>query len=225
MKTVAFIFIPILLLGGWLIDEEEIIKTPDTSVAFENKIYFDEEHVRVSGDRGTFIVDLKDSLIYLVNENEKIYTSLPLREWLSIVSQIESSMGQDTGGKVEIERTSLREKIAGYTATKYIVYVDGKPFEELWISPEFSLPELQKLEDLMERISPSETKLLRGRIREELQKIQKGWPLKTVTKSENESYTTVIKNIKKLELKGDMFRPPESYKEIAPDEFFRGFER
>jgi hypothetical protein len=129
-------------------------------------------------------------------------------------------------GVIQVERTDDTETIAGQPTRKYRVLVDGKLYEEDWLTtdPTFAREfALDKASALMSHVSTcaqsSDSHSRAGGIDEGkiYQKLYpQGWPLRTVSYSGGQArLKTEIETIEKGDIPEKEFQPPAGYRKGA----------
>jgi hypothetical protein len=216
------ILIPLLLNAGWYIEQKEISTVGRDVSQTSSIVYFSEEFVKVTGSRGTFIVDLGRKKIHMMDDIKKIYTTVNLEAWMRMVNRVRGAMAEDTTAEIEVKRKGRGERIAGFETERFTVYLNGEIFQDIWVARGLKADEFMKLEKALESLTEG-PKFIRERIEEELYKRTKWWPVKTVSFIGPEVYTSVITKIEKKKLKEEVFKPPEDYRKVKPHEFFQQF--
>jgi Domain of unknown function (DUF4412) len=132
---------------------------------------------------------------------------------------------------VIIEPTAETATIAEHKATKIMVYVDGKPYQEVWLAHGLTMKadlDLKRLRDLQAQLAqaimaniPSRQSVEEDPAYEQL--LAQGYPIKIVELGEGgepESVTEVVR-IDKRDISEREFQAPEGYRRIDLREFFR----
>ncbi len=113
---------------------------------------------RFGSDENYTIIDTRTQMTYVVMPQEKAYLAFSAEEnrrrMEEMQAQLEKmrkslgAMGQKLGGlfgksakeekprqpQMNFKKTGQRDRIAGYTVEKVVVYQDGRPVRELWVS-------------------------------------------------------------------------------------------
>jgi Domain of unknown function (DUF4412) len=132
---------------------------------------------------------------------------------------------------VKVEPTAETAMLAGHKATKIMVYADGKPYQEVWLTKGLTLKadlDLKRLRSLQAKLTQAIMIDLPGRqaVEEDPayeQLLEQGYPLKIVELGEGgepESVTEVVR-IDKRDIPEREFQVPEGYRRIDLHEFFR----
>jgi hypothetical protein len=133
--------------------------------------------------------------------------------------------------EVKVEQTTETATIAGYKATKIMVYADGKPYQEVWLAKGLAMKaelDLKRLRGLQAKLTqavmtdmPSRQSVEEDPAYEQL--LEQGYPIKIVELGEGgepESVTEVVR-IDKRDIPEREFQVPEGYRRIDLREFFR----
>jgi Domain of unknown function (DUF4412) len=132
---------------------------------------------------------------------------------------------------VKIEPTPETATIAGQVTTKIMVYVDGKPYQEVWLANGLTLKgdiDLKRLRGIQAQLTQAIMAGIQGRqaVEEEPvyeQILEQGYPIKIVELGEGgepESVTEVVR-LEKRDIPEREFQVPEGYRRIDLREFFR----
>jgi hypothetical protein len=132
---------------------------------------------------------------------------------------------------VTIEPTAETATIAEHKATKIMVYVDGKPYQEVWLAHGLTMKadlDLKRLRGLQAQLSQAIMANIPSRqsVEEDpayTQLLEQGYPIKIVELGEGgeaESVTEVVR-IDKRDISEREFQAPEGYRRIDLHEFFR----
>jgi len=225
MTKYTMIFFPFLFLhAGWYIEQKEISMVGKEIRETSSIVYFEDNLIKITGPRGTFIVDLGSEKIYMMDDGKKIFTSINLNAWARMVNKVRGAMAEDTTAEIEIRRKGIGDEIAGYETEKFSVYLNGEIFQDIWVAKGLRADEFIRLEKAIESLMEG-PKFIRERIEEELYRQTDWWPIKTVSFIGPEVYTSLITEIKKKKLNEAVFEPPENYEEVKPHEFFQQFGR
>lgn len=132
---------------------------------------------------------------------------------------------------VKVTQTTETLTLAGQPATKFLVYADGKPYQEVWIAKDFILKtdlDLKRLRSLQAKLTqaimtdlPSRQPVEEDPAYEQL--FEQGYPVKIVELGEGgepESVTEVVR-IEKRDIPEQEFHVPAGYRRIDLHEFFR----
>jgi hypothetical protein len=132
---------------------------------------------------------------------------------------------------VKVESSAETAMIAGHKATKYMVYADGKPYQEVWLAKGLTMKadlDLKRLRGLQAKLTqaimidlPSRQAVEEDPAYEQL--LEQSYPLKIVELGEGgepESVTEVVR-IDKRDIPDREFQVPEGYRRIDLHEFFR----
>jgi hypothetical protein len=132
---------------------------------------------------------------------------------------------------VKVEPTAETASIAGHSATKFMVFADGKPYQEVWLAKGLTLKadlDMKRLRGLQTQLTQAimanspdrqavEEDPAYGRL------LEQGFPIKIVELGEGgepESVTEVVR-LDKRDLPEREFQVPEGYRRINLREFFR----
>jgi hypothetical protein len=133
--------------------------------------------------------------------------------------------------QVKVEATAESMTIAGYKATKTVVYADGKPYQEVWLVKGLTLKgdlDLQRLRGLQAKLTqaimtdiPSRQAVEADPAYERL--LDQGYAMKIVELGEGgepESMTEVVR-LDKRDIPEREFQIPAGYRRLDLREFFR----
>ncbi|MCF8042144.1 MAG: DUF4412 domain-containing protein [Desulfarculaceae bacterium] len=122
--------------------------------------------------------------------------------------------------QVKVKNTGEKAKIAGYQATKYQVYVDGKLRQEMWVAQvpgfidEMDMGKMMKLAHSMRAGTPGPG--LGWRRSEAVQKLMsQGMPMKIVEYRRGAPMTVMtMTKVEKKKLPASTFQPPAGWKQV-----------
>ncbi len=121
--------------------------------------------------------------------------------------------------KVTYKKTGQKAKIAGYKVEQVIVYEDGKPVSEVWVSKKVGHDlgkccDLEKLAKMTEAFLPEEWKGRGGGSTVEADQYEElGFPLKEI--SYEDRYQMEVTKVEKKRLSKSFFAVPEGYKKMS----------
>ncbi len=136
----------------------------------------------------------------------------------------------NTKEKVVIERTSDKKDIAGYEATKYKIYTDGVPYQEIWISEAVSVYkeiDMNKMNDFQYKVNETLGSLYSGKggsveSSSEYQKLlAKGYPLKTVQFIGSNKGIIEVEGAKETEIANSEFEVMQGFRKTTLDEVMK----
>jgi Domain of unknown function (DUF4412) len=158
----------------------------------------------------------------------------PMEELLQQMrSTTASSPAQPTAHRpvVKVEPNADTATIAGHQATKIMVYANGKPYQEVWLTKGLSLKDdldLKRLRGMQSQLTQAILPTLSSRQAVEEDPayerlLEQGYPVKIVELGEGgepESVTEVVR-LEKRDIPEREFQIPEGYRRIDLREFFR----
>lgn len=176
----------------------------------------------------TVIFDLETGNIVYIYDDKKVYIVLSRDEYLRYIESFMSETKDQTRATrdVKLKKTDETQKIAGYEAKKYEIYVNGRLQNEYWVSKEPGFGDevdLDKMSKLMNdvknisqniggaaSISDDEYKIIR-------EIYQQGYPMKTVYHSFDDDTVIVdeILSVRKQDIPASEFQPPADYEKIT----------
>lgn len=254
MKRVPFIILclifvlPHLAHAGIVI--EEINYSKSTPGEKEKTItYISRNRVKVVESDGNYeLWDLNKGTLYIVNPHQKSYAGgIMVEEFIKEIKEMKEAirkMQQEMGipfkktpptkpitkEKVTVKNTGQATTIAGYPATKYAVYRNGRLESEVWISRELEVEikkeldykKFEKLGRELERaieveFGPSSTDEEDLQTTELDRLYEQGWEMKEVDHFFGD-VTEVIK-IKKMDIPDKEFVLPIGYKKVSAQKF------
>lgn len=126
---------------------------------------------------------------------------------------------------VEVKKTSEKATVAGYSAQKYQVWVDGELKEELWISTEINLKDeidLKKFVQFIEALSgPGEEEFYESSP-EYMGLMKQGYPLRSIEYDQEEEQTvTEVAKVEKRQIPDSEFELPKSYRKVSIGEMWQ----
>lgn len=260
MKKVLFIILylifilPHLVHAGIVIEEIGYRKSYSKSTPSEKEktiTYISRNRIKVVESDGSYeLWDLNKGTFYMVNPHQKSYTGgimveefiREIREMKEGIRKMQEEMGKflektppakpTVREKVTVKNTGQVTTIAGYPATKYAVYRNGKLDSEVWIAPklevdikkELDYKRFEKLERELERVfleaefGPGVEESLDILDTTELDLLyEKGFVVKEIDYSFD--YVTEVIKIKKMALPDMEFVLPSGYKKVSAQEF------
>jgi hypothetical protein len=132
---------------------------------------------------------------------------------------------------VKVEPNTDTDTIAGHPAAKIMVYADGKPYQEVWLTKGLTLKDdldLKRLRGIQSQLTQAILPTLSSRqaVEEDpayARLLEQGYPVKIVELGEGgepESVTEVVR-LEKRDIAEREFQVPEGYRRIELREFFR----
>jgi len=213
-------FLIFVLVSGWKISVTEMgISGRDTAITRE-VVYLQDLKVKVTGGNESFVVDMENGKIITILESQKIYSETGVREWAEMMNRIREAMALPTPKKIEVKKRGKGSLIAGYKTTEYEIFLDGEKSQTLFVADNLVAPEFEKLEEALLKISFGKS-FVREMITDSLKKLTKGLVLKTVEEEGGVRYISEMNSLKKMKVPEENFSPPEGYRMVPLDEFFR----
>lgn len=156
---------------------------------------------KASGKMDEQMAEMKKRMAEMPEEQQKMMEKM-------LGEKMQGIMGSDS--KVEAEKTSEHEQIAGFPTTKYIVTQNGNEFASLWTTTDVKGYESMKkdfteLSKRMTEMSPAGIKAMY----EGMQKVE-GFPVKM----EMEGMTSVVTKIDHRAIPKSEFEVPAGYKQV-----------
>lgn len=190
--------------------------------------YFaDNSMKQVREDGNEIIIRLDEKKVYIVNHNQKSYTTTTVEEFEKLIrdglaefnaSESVSDLEKSTGRKVgegKVVRQGPGEQIAGYATEKYVV--TGPVEFQLWVCPAIEPPAAYyeafrtalPLNPLLEISNLSaDLKAIRGVV------LRRSWVLKSQGKSMETS--TAVTSVERRPVPRSTFEVPAGYKSEGP---------
>jgi len=180
------------------------------------RVYVSKGKVRVEdlSASKTVIVRLDKGVIWGMDEKDKTYTEVSLKEFSEQWrAQRERAGVDEKGGKVETERGKDNRIVAGYECAHYIIREAGRPVLEVWCTEELDVPEKKDLFDYSERLGEFSRNVLSA-----ARKL-KGFPMRMkATKYVGASRVEVFRELLLLEqepVDPAKFEVPEDYHKLS----------
>ncbi|MER3447069.1 MAG: hypothetical protein C4291_09590 [Candidatus Dadabacteria bacterium] len=259
--TALFILFSGSAHAGWIIDQAIHSASPQepTNRRVSSTNYFSRNRFKAVQDGSILIINYNTDRIFVSDRYRKLYWSGTIDEYINGIRdymaqakrQMEESMkdmpseqrraieeemresgGPIGSGHVRIEKTSDRQTIAGYRATKYIVYLGENSYQEIWISEDLDISkdmDMKKIEDFQNRINRTVGSVYsKGANVEESSEYQslfeKGYPLKIVHVVGQNRGVIEVTDVKETGIPDREFEVPESYTRTTLQEIIRSRE-
>jgi hypothetical protein len=158
----------------------------------------------------------------------------PMEDLLQQIPSANASAPSMPGAKrptVTIEPTAEVATIAAQKATKFMVYADGKPYQEVWLAKDLTMQadlDLKRLRHLQAQLEqaimaniPSSPSVEEDPAYTQL--LEQGYPMKIVELGEGGEPASVaeVVHIDRRDIPEREFQAPEGYRRINLREFFR----
>lgn len=190
------------------------------------------------------IIDLKNSLVIVLDPQEKTAARASIDEFCAQMEKISASMAEameemkahgisemppGMGGdpvSVRVEKAGDGGKIAGYSTVKYKIYADGELYEETWFSTDKKLTREMGDPKELARFEKCASQMMGANAVEASDEYQKmnraGWLLKSVEHSNGDSETIVdVRRIEETDIPEKEFEVPPGYEEIPFSRLFQ----
>ncbi|GIW42326.1 MAG: hypothetical protein KatS3mg076_2903 [Candidatus Binatia bacterium] len=246
MREARLLGLPLLLLcwlaspaaAGWVIEQVHSSIGPKGRTAFEqtstvfvsgNKVYARHEPLEL-------VADFSKGELLLLLQEKKLYWRGLISEYVDEVRELvrgpafqrppsgEGEKEKRREVKIRVEATGSEETVAGYPAEKYIVYADGKVFQEIWIAPGVGIAaelDVEKLNEFQHEASGG----IRGRTadayralvkdREYRKLYRKGFPVRIQARLGESILRTEVRRIEKRALDEGLFSPPAGFARVS----------
>ena len=237
------------LFAGWVIKEKKEDKNSGKSSQIVTT-YFQNNMIRNDDSQFTTILNFNKKTIAIINKNSKNYWSGSLNDFIKANKEtMQEMMKKMTEGmtpkekeefekmmkpqkknySVKIEKTSEKEKIAGYEGVKYNVYVDGKLKEEIWISDKIDISkevDLKKVRDFNTKLREALNGEMTYEDTPEYEKLMyRGYDLrKLVVSSFGVEISKEAIEIEKKNIPSSEFTIPSGYNKVSLSELL-GFKK
>jgi hypothetical protein len=259
--TALFIFFSGTAQAGWVIDQVIYSSSPQESAnqRVNSTNYFSRNRFKAVQGSSILIINYNTGRIFISDRNRKLYWSGTIDEYINgirdymaqakvemeesmkdippeqrraIEEEMMRSRGSIEAGRIRIEKTSDRQTIAGYRATKYRVYLDENSYQEIWVSEDLDISkdmDMKKIEDFQNRINRAVGSVYsKGTRVEESSEYQslfeKGYPLKIVHVVGQNRGVIEVTNVKETEIPDREFEVPEGYTRTTLQEIIRSRE-
>ena len=167
----------------------------------------------------------------MMKQMEQQLKNMPEQQKKMIMEQMKSQMAaqkQQKGDpkpapKIKIIKTSVKEKIAGYSTRKYQVMADGKLVQESWIADDINIGkeiDLDKMEDMMSKMDMGGEQMSYRTDKAVIGLMRKGYPLKEFYSDMD--MTTITKKVTKAKISSDKFKVPAGYRKGTFSEVMLG---
>lgn len=196
------------------------------------------------------VLDIRTGHLLMVHSERRVFTRGTVADYCRTISEaisvsmaemspeeramMEHFLGKDrppgAAPAVRIEPAVDGGTIAGLATEKYLVLVDGRRYEELWLAPdagvmqELNPADVRKLEKQMAVCMES----LPGSAEQPLPEsdpayeglLQKGWVMRSLTYSNGDLLSeTEVASLQEWEIPASEFQPPPGYREVSLREF------
>ncbi|NPA49419.1 MAG: DUF4412 domain-containing protein [Thermodesulfobacteria bacterium] len=201
------------------------------------------------------IMDTNNEMTYVVIPKEKIYYASSVEENQQRMKAMQEQMkkmqkalgamgkkfGKIFGEKQEIQppkekpskfthkKTGKKSRIAGYTAEQLIIYENGRPVSEVWVSEKLARDlrkscNVEKLTKMTEATLPEEWQTSKRKMSAlEMKDFEEfGYPLKEVSYEDN--YRVEVIKVEKKPLPKSLFSVPKGYKKASYPSLQGGFQ-
>ncbi|GEM_PF-3536170 len=200
---------------------------------------------RIGTEEAYTIIDTDKQMTYTVIPEKKIYYASSaeenrermkaMQEQMKKMQQALGAMGKKFGKlfggdqapapeekpvKHTYKKTGKKARIAGYDAEQVVVYENGRPVSEIWVSPKLAKDlnrscDLRKLSQMTEASLPEEWKQPEQAVSVmEMKEFQElGYPLKEV--SYDGEFRQEVTKVEKKSLPKSFFSVPEGYKQVS----------
>lgn len=183
-----------------------------------------------SGTIDEYINGIRDYMAQAKRDMEVSMKNMPPEQRRAVEEEMRKSRGPTKVGRVSIEKTSDRQTIAGYRATKYNVYLDENSHQEIWISEDLDISkdmDMKNIQDFQNRISGAVGSVYSDqaagveRSSEYQSLFEKGYPLKIVHVVGQSRGTIVVTDVRETDLADREFEVPEGYRRTTLQEVIR----
>jgi len=176
-----------------------------------------------SGTPDEYLDFVKEYTIKYLEEQIKLADEVEKEELMIIYEDLKLDLLKDEDAvsfigelPVDIMMTDNIERILGYRANQFIVYVDGTKVEEVWLTSELKLTDEYDYEEFREFVD----KMSWGSMFEDYRSstnyihlMKTGIPLRTVEENADGTvYVTEVTSIEQNEIPVTEFRPPLNFK-------------
>jgi hypothetical protein len=115
------------------------------------KVYVRHRMVRAedTGSKKIIIARLDKGLIWGINQADKTYSELTIKELADNWQEARRSAGVDEPAKsaIRLEEAPKEETVSGYPCRKFTLLLDGQPVMQTWNTPSIDAPEKADLYD------------------------------------------------------------------------------
>jgi hypothetical protein len=191
-----------------------------------------------SGTINEYVSGIRDYTAQAKREMEESMRNMPPEQRRAVEEEMkkqgrsftEESKGPPESGRVKIERTSDRQTIAGYRATKYIVRLDENSYQEIWISEDLDISkdmDMKKMQGFQNRINEAVGSVYSDqgagveRSPEYQGLFEKGYPLKIVHVVGQGKGIIEVMGAKETEIPDREFDLPEGYRRTTLQDIIR----
>lgn len=167
----------------------------------------------------------------MMKQMEQQLKDMPEQQKKMIMEQMKSQMTAQKqqkadpkpAPKIKVIKTSVKEKIAGYSTRKYQIMADGKLVQESWIADDIKIGkemDLDKMEEMMSKMDMGGEQMSYRTDKAVLDLMRKGYPLKESYPGMN--MTTTTKKVTKTKISSDKFKVPAGYRKGTFSEVMLG---
>ncbi len=225
------------LLAGYVIKSKEVsdgVETYSITYVQDNKLRFsdDETDVIIDFDRDRIIMIMTNEGYYMeesisgLEQTVTAFRNKLVEEMLQQVpeaqreqarasyEQMMNSSGKPYEGEVEVKATGDKERIAGYSASRYDIFDDGEKTESVWIADDLKVFDMKKVNEVFKTYVGMTTY---EDTEAYLDLMQKGMILKSIDAFDGTLEEVV--EVKKESLPGSRFEVPDGMEKLSFEEF------
>lgn len=234
--------------AGWVVEwKNTAVKKEGRGEPNKSTAYISGDKQRIDQDHVSTIYDYRKGTFTLLNPARKFFWSGTMKDYVAKSyarrgKAIQQRMGTKTGStevpvidkkslpELKIERMKEEKEIAGHTAHKYEVLVDGKVFQELWVAEGLDLTK-----DLdPERMTKYQQERARGFLGHAadyhnalylsdayLKLLRKGYTLQKNTYHIAGSFEQLATSIRETDVDSSRFETPEDYRRVRLSDIFK----
>lgn len=204
------------------------------------RIYVSDRYRKLywSGTIDEYVNGIRDYMARARREMEESMKNMPPEQRRAVEEEMrrqgrsltEESKTPTGLGRVRVEKTSERQTIAGYRATKYRVHLDENSYQEIWISEDLDISkdiDTKKIQDFQNRINEAIGSVYSNqgtdveKSSEYRSLFEKGYPLKIVHVVGQGRGIIEVKGAKVTEIPDSEFEVSEGYRRTTLQEIIR----
>ncbi len=199
--------------AGWVIEQT----ATDPSGNQTTQTFYIQNNKVMIEDQEQVIFDLESSKMTVVMPSQGMYMKFP--------ADMMNMMGKaapEWNGALEVRTTTETETIAGYSATKYQLLIDGGLVHEIWLADEMDMSADADMEQFL-NMSKMRAKEASYRSTPEYQDLlRQGFPLRQVSFQAGGKEIIEATNVEQQDIPDSQFEVPDGFQEMKMEQMMKG---